>query len=108
VRGVPAKPEAQSELKKAHRLAWVTLLYNCSAIAMLFLVMGGSQAVKTELVGELLSFIPPVLFLVGDRISRRELNERYPLAMSERSVRATSVPLSPCSAWDRGCCSTAL
>ena len=87
MRGVPAKPEAQSELKKAHRLARVTLLYNCSAIAMLFLVMGGSQAVKTELVGELLSFIPPVLFLVGDRISRREPNERYPFGY-ERAVSA--------------------
>lgn len=87
MRGVPAKPEAESELRKAHRLAWVTLLYNCSAIAMLFLVMGGSQALKTELTGELLSFIPPVLFLVGDRFTRREPNERYPFGY-ERAVSA--------------------
>ena len=87
MRGIPAKPEAKAELKKAHRLAWVTLLYNCSAIAMLFLVMGGSQALKTEMVGELLSFIPPVLFLVGDRFSRKEPNERFPFGY-ERAVSA--------------------
>jgi divalent metal cation (Fe/Co/Zn/Cd) transporter len=87
VRGIPAKPEAKAELKKAHRLAWVTLLYNCSAIGMLFLVMGGSQALKTELVGELLSFIPPVLFLVGDRFSRKQPNDRFPFGY-ERAVSA--------------------
>jgi len=87
LRSLPAQPEAEAELKKAHRLAWLTLLYNCTAIAMLFVVMGGSQALKTELTGELLSFIPPVLFLVGDRISRREPNERYPFGY-ERAVSA--------------------
>ena len=87
MRGVPARPEAEAALKKAHRLAWITLLYNCSAVSMLFLVMGGSQALKTELAGEFLSFIPPILFLVGDKISRREPNERYPFGY-ERAVSA--------------------
>src|SRR4051795_7959404 len=87
VRGIPTKPEAEGALKKAHRLAWLTLLYNCSAISMLFLVMGGSQSLKTELTGELLSFIPPILFLIGDRFSRREPNEKYPFGY-ERAVSA--------------------
>src|SRR4051794_1743800 len=54
---------------------------------MLFLVMGGSQSLKTELTGELLSFIPPILFLIGDRFSRREPNEKYPFGY-ERAVSA--------------------
>jgi cation diffusion facilitator family transporter len=87
MRGVPAKPEAAGELRKAHRLAWVSIAYICSTIAMLFLVMSGSQALKTELSGELLSLIPPILFLVGDKISRREPNERYPFGY-ERAVSA--------------------
>jgi cation diffusion facilitator family transporter len=56
-------------------------------MAMLFVVMGGSQALKTELIGELLSFFPPALFLIGDRITRREPNERYPFGY-ERAVSA--------------------
>ena len=54
---------------------------------MLFMVMAGSQALKTELTGELLSLIPPTLFLIGDRISRREPNVRYPFGY-ERAVSA--------------------
>lgn len=87
MRGIPKTPEAEQELKKAKRLAWITFPYNISAMAMLFVVMGGSQALKTELVGELLSFIPPALFLIGDRITRREPNEKYPFGY-ERAVSA--------------------
>ena len=87
MRGIPRKPDAEQELRKAKRLAWITFPYNISVIAMLFMAMGGSQALKTELVGELLSFIPPVLFLVGDRLTRREPNEKYPFGY-ERAVSA--------------------
>jgi cation diffusion facilitator family transporter len=87
MRGVPAVPDAEHELKKAHWLAWISIVYICSTIGLLFLVMAGSQALKTEMTGELLSLIPPVLFLIGDKISRREPNERYPFGY-ERAVSA--------------------
>lgn len=87
MRGLPRTPEAGQELKKARRFAWLTFPYNISVIAMLFVVMGGSQALKTELIGELLSFIPPALFLIGDRITRREPNRKYPFGY-ERAVSA--------------------
>lgn len=87
MRGVPAKPEAEHALKTAHRLAWISIAYMFSTIAMLFFVMSGSQALKTEMTGEFLSLIPPVLFLVGDRFTRREPNERFPYGY-ERAVSA--------------------
>jgi cation diffusion facilitator family transporter len=87
MRGVPRKPEAEQALRKAHRLAWISIAYILSTIAMLFMVMAGSQALKTELTGELLSLIPPTLFLIGDTISRREPNARYPFGY-ERAVSA--------------------
>jgi len=87
MRGVPRKPEAEAELRKAKRLAWVSMAYILSTIAMLFMVMAGSQALKTELSGELLSLVPPTLFLIGDRISRREPDTRYPFGY-ERAVSA--------------------
>src|SRR3954453_21759987 len=59
----------------------------CSTIAMLYFVMSGSQALKTEMSGEVLSLIPPTLFLIGDRIAGREPNERYPFG-HERAVSA--------------------
>jgi divalent metal cation (Fe/Co/Zn/Cd) transporter len=54
---------------------------------MLFFVMSGSQALKTEMSGEILSLIPPTLFLIGDRIGRRPPDRRYPFGY-ERAVSA--------------------
>jgi cation diffusion facilitator family transporter len=87
MRGLPRKPEAEHELKKARTLAWVSIAYIFSTIVMLFFVMSGSQALKTEMSGEILSLIPPTLFLIGDSISRREPDRRYPFGY-ERAVSA--------------------
>jgi cation diffusion facilitator family transporter len=87
MRGIPETPGADDQLKKAHRLAWLSIAYILSTIAMLFLVMSGSQALKTEMSGEVLSLVPPTLFLIGDRIGRRPPNRRYPFG-HERAVSA--------------------
>jgi divalent metal cation (Fe/Co/Zn/Cd) transporter len=87
MRSLPTKPEAEDARRKGRRLAWISIAYLLSTIVMLFFVMSGSQALKTEMTGELLSLIPPVLFLVGDRISIREPNQRYPFGY-ERAVSA--------------------
>jgi cation diffusion facilitator family transporter len=87
MRGIPGRPDAQAALKKAHWLAWISIAYICSTIALLFFVMSGSQALKTEMTGEILSLIPPTLFLIGDRIGRQEPNEKYPFGY-ERAVSA--------------------
>src|SRR4051794_25499104 len=87
MRGIPDVPGAEQQLKKARLLAITSLIYICSTIVMLFFVMAGSQALKTEMSGEVLSLIPPTLFLIGDKISRREPNQKYPFGY-ERAVSA--------------------
>jgi cation diffusion facilitator family transporter len=87
MRGIPERPDAERNVRLGRRLEWLSIAYICSTVALLFMVMGGSQALKTELVEDTLSFIPPVLFLIGDRISRREPNRRYPYGY-ERVVSA--------------------
>jgi cation diffusion facilitator family transporter len=87
MRGIPNNPDAEHELRKAHRLAWVSIAYILSTIVMLFFVLSGSQALKTEMTGEFLSLIPPTLFLIGDRVSRREPDALYPFGY-ERAVSA--------------------
>ena len=87
MRGVPDVPGAEAQVRKARKHAVISSVYICSKIALLFFVMAGSQALKTEMTGELLSLIPPTLFLVGDKIVRREPNERYPFGY-ERAVSA--------------------
>jgi cation diffusion facilitator family transporter len=87
VRGIPERPGAEAAWKKARRLAVVSIVYILSTITLLFFVMSGSQALKTEMSGELLSLIPPTLFLIGDKVSRREPNRDYPFGY-ERAVSA--------------------
>ena len=65
-------------LERGKRLAVISLLYLTSSVILLILLMGGSQALKTEFVGDALSMIAPVLFLAGDRISGRPPSEKYP------------------------------
>jgi hypothetical protein len=49
MRGIPEVPGAEQALRKAHRLAWVSIAYILSTIVLLFFVMSGSQALKTEM-----------------------------------------------------------
>jgi divalent metal cation (Fe/Co/Zn/Cd) transporter len=77
----------EADLRQARRLAFVTIFYLCSTAAMLFLIAAGSQALKTEFVGDAISILPPILFLVGNRISRRPPDALYPYGY-ERAVAA--------------------
>jgi cation diffusion facilitator family transporter len=87
VRGIPERPDARKQLKKAQLLAWLSIAYLMSTVSLLFMVMGGSQALKTELLEDALSFVPPVLFLVSDRFTRKEPDRKYPFGY-ERAVSA--------------------
>jgi divalent metal cation (Fe/Co/Zn/Cd) transporter len=93
MRGIPERPGAEHELKKAHWLAWTSIAYILSTITLLFFVMSGSQALKTEMSGEILSLVPPALFLIGDHVSRRPPSRLYPFG-HERAVSAGYVGAS--------------
>ncbi|MBV8907667.1 MAG: cation transporter [Sphingomonas sp.] len=87
MRGIPDRPDAEAALRTGQRLAWISIAYICSTVGLLFLVMGGSQALKTEFVEDALSLLPPIFFLVSDKISRRPPNRRFPFGY-ERVVSA--------------------
>lgn len=82
-----AAGDIEADLKKARRLEWISIVYLCSTVSVLLIVMAGSQALKTEFVGDALSLIAPTLFLIGSRISARPPTERYPFGF-ERAVSA--------------------
>jgi cation diffusion facilitator family transporter len=83
----PPPPEVERDIAKGKRLAIVSIVYLCSTVVLLFIVTSGSQALKTEFVGDALSIVPPILFLVGNRISSRAPNPNYPWGF-ERAVTA--------------------
>ncbi len=63
---------------RALRLEWVTIAYLLSAIVVIRLTMGASQAMKTAWFEDMLSLIPPIAFLVAARVRKREANEDHP------------------------------
>jgi cation diffusion facilitator family transporter len=71
-------PELQRTLRKARRLEWLTIAYLISAVILLALVLGNSQAMKTAWAEDLLSLIPPIAFLIAIRLNVRPPTRRFP------------------------------
>ncbi|WP_199424934.1 cation transporter [Actinotalea solisilvae] len=70
--------EQERDLRRAIRLAWLTIAFLVTAVTLVYLVMGSSQAMKAAWLEDLLSFIPPVSFLVAVHLTRRAPTERHP------------------------------
>lgn len=71
-------PEAQRHaLHRAERLCGWTLLWMSLVSVLMFLAMGGSQAMKTALIEDVLSLLPSVAFLVASRFRRKGVDAEY-------------------------------
>ncbi len=81
-RELPA--DQQQALRQAERLCAWTLLWMGLVATMMYLVMGGSQAMKTALVEDVLSLIPSAAFLVASRFRRKGVDGEY-IAGRERA-----------------------
>ncbi|MGR6742834.1 MULTISPECIES: cation transporter [Microbacterium] len=72
-------PERQVEvLRRAVRLEWITIGFLAVTVTLVFLVLGNSQAMKAAWIEDLLSFIPPLAFLIAIRVNRRRPTLRHP------------------------------
>ena len=71
-------PDARDAARKARRLAWLTIAFLVTAVTLVYLVMGSSQAMKAAWAEDLLSFIPPIAFLVAMRVTGRVPSEQHP------------------------------
>jgi cation diffusion facilitator family transporter len=80
-------PDLQQTLRTARRLEWLTVAYLVSAVVLLGVVLGNSQAMKTAWAEDLLSLIPPIAFLIAIRLNVRPPTERFPYGFH----RATSI-----------------
>lgn len=70
--------DEERALARAVRLAWLTIAFLVTAVTVVYLVMGSSQAMKAAWYEDMLSFIPPVAFLVAVRTTRRTPSARHP------------------------------
>lgn len=73
--------EQRAACQAARRLEWLTVLYLLSTTALLYLVMGSSQAMRTSFFEEIVSFVPPLAFLASLHFATRTPSRRYPYGL---------------------------
>lgn len=78
-------PEQTRALRHAVRLEWLTIGFLASAVTVMYLAMGSSQAMRAAWVEDMLSFLPPLAFLVGNRLRSRPSDRKHPFGF-HRSV----------------------
>jgi cation diffusion facilitator family transporter len=72
-------PEEQhAALRKAKKFEWITIAFLTVSTAMIYLVLGNSQAVKAAWVEDVLSLLPPFSFLIAARVIRKQPSEEHP------------------------------
>lgn len=84
--GATELPRPQQDLlRRAIRLEWITLVFLAVTVTLVGLTVGSSQAMRAAFFEDLLSFIPPIAFLVAVRIIRTPPSRRFPYGL-HRSV----------------------
>lgn len=73
--------EQQDALRKAVRWEWFTIGYTLVTIALIALVVGGSQAMKTAWIEDMLSLVPQISFLIALLLIRRRPTRAFPYGL---------------------------
>ena len=100
--------DEERALRRAVRLAWLTIAFLVTAVTGVYLVMGSSQAMKAAWMEDMLSFIPPISFLVAVRVTRRRPSARHPygyhraVAVGHLVAATALVAMGAFMVWDSG------
>src|SRR5918997_6608001 len=70
--------EVEVAMKRAKRLAWASIGFLISIVLAMAVVMGGSQAMQTAWVEDMLSLLPPIVFLIALRLEKKPATENFP------------------------------
>lgn len=78
----PPLPEhITTQIARARRLEWWTLFWLMTIVGVMFMVMGSSQAMQAAWIEDMLSLVPPILFLVAARVERLPPSARFPFGL---------------------------
>lgn len=80
--------EKQSDLDYLIRLEWWNLGFRFSIVFVLFLVLGGSQAMKAAWFEDILSLLPPIAFLIAMKVRKRPPDREFPYGYQRVTVIA--------------------
>ncbi|HET7316264.1 MAG TPA: cation transporter [Sphingomicrobium sp.] len=81
-------PSKEKDRKRGDLLEWITIPVQLSVVVLLYFILGNSQAMKAAWTDDLLSFIPPIAYLVSRHFTKKEPNERFPYGYYRASTIA--------------------
>lgn len=64
--------------RKAIRDAWITIAFFASAVTVIGITSGASQAMKAAWIEDLLAFVPPIAFLITAKKRHKDPDEEHP------------------------------
>ena len=70
--------ELEKVNRKAVRLEWFSIVYLITAIIIVQITLGSSQAMKAAWFEDILSLLPPAAFLIASRFRRKPPDAKYP------------------------------
>lgn len=70
--------EQREQMRKAAKLEWISIGYTAFTIALVALVVGNSQAMRTAWIEDMLSVLPQLAFLISLRFTRRLRRPAHP------------------------------
>ncbi len=70
--------EIEDDIRHAIRLEWWTIGWQASIVALMFAVMGSSQAMKSAWFEDLSGLLPATVFLIAIHFERKGTDERFP------------------------------
>ena len=94
--------EIRDDMRRAKRLEWWTLAGIMSVVIVMYFAMGGSQAMKTAFLEDLLGLVPAATFLYAARLEPREPTERFPFGyvrVNSLAFLASAVVLAAMGLW---------
>lgn len=80
--------EKEDKLKRAVRLEWITIFFLLTITVVMYLAKGSSQAMKTAWIEDILSLIPPIVFLIAMRFRDRPPTQDFPYGYRRTAVLA--------------------
>ncbi len=69
--------EIREDIAAAQRLEWWNIGWTITVVAVIGLAMGGSQAMRTAWIEDMLGLVPPIAFLVAVRFEARASDARF-------------------------------
>lgn len=71
-------PDVKAGIARGRTLAYWTIAWLVTVVPLMYLVMGSSQAMKTVWIEDMLGFVPPIAYLLSERVERKQPTKHFP------------------------------